>query len=101
MVNCFEQKGLGDRGIEINNIKIDKTGLLICVGIMYIYIYIYIYIYLYVIQFHTGYYIYVLFTTGAADVLYQHMQTRAEGESLYIRYNTDANVVNGFKNRYA
>jgi hypothetical protein len=24
--------------------------------------------------------------------------TRAEGESLYIRYNTDANVVNGLKN---
>jgi hypothetical protein len=23
------------------------------------------------------------------------IQTRAEGESLYIRYNTDANVVNG------
>ena len=26
------------------------------------------------------------------------IQTRAEGESLYIRYNTDANVVNNFKN---
>ena len=26
------------------------------------------------------------------------IQTRAEGESLYIRYNTDANVVNGLKN---
>jgi hypothetical protein len=25
-------------------------------------------------------------------------QTRAEGESLYIRYNTDANVVNDLKN---
>ena len=25
------------------------------------------------------------------------IQTRAEGESLYIRYNTDANVVNNFK----
>ena len=25
-------------------------------------------------------------------------QTRAEGESLYIRYNTDANVVNNLKN---
>jgi hypothetical protein len=24
--------------------------------------------------------------------------TRAKGESLYIRYNTDANVVNGLKN---
>ena len=23
---------------------------------------------------------------------------RAEGESLYVRYNTDANVVNGLKN---
>ena len=23
------------------------------------------------------------------------IQTRAEGESLYIQYNTDANVVNG------
>jgi hypothetical protein len=29
------------------------------------------------------------------------IQTRAEGESLYIRYNTDANVVNNLKNRYA
>jgi hypothetical protein len=27
-----------------------------------------------------------------------NIQTRAEGESLYIRYNTDANVVNGLKN---
>ena len=26
------------------------------------------------------------------------IQTRAEGESLYTRYNTDANVVNGLKN---
>jgi hypothetical protein len=26
------------------------------------------------------------------------IQTRAEGESLYIRYNTDATVVNGLKN---
>jgi hypothetical protein len=26
------------------------------------------------------------------------IQTRAEGDSLYIRYNTDANVVNGLKN---
>ena len=25
-------------------------------------------------------------------MLYGQMQTRAEGESLYIRYNTDANV---------
>jgi hypothetical protein len=36
--------------------------------------------------------LYVMFTTWAA-VLY-----RAEGESLYIRYNTDANVVNNLKN---
>ena len=27
--------------------------------------------------------------------LYRQIQTRAEGESLYVRYNTDANVVNG------
>jgi hypothetical protein len=26
------------------------------------------------------------------------IQTRAEGERLYIRYNTDANVVNDLKN---
>jgi hypothetical protein len=26
------------------------------------------------------------------------VQTLAEGESLYIRYNTDANVVNDLKN---
>jgi hypothetical protein len=26
------------------------------------------------------------------------IQSRAEGESLYIRYNTDTNVVNGLKN---
>ena len=26
------------------------------------------------------------------------IQTRAEGESWYIRYNTDANVVNDLKN---
>ena len=31
-------------------------------------------------------------------MVYRQIQTRAEGESLYIRYNTDANVVNGLKN---
>ena len=31
-------------------------------------------------------------------MLYWQIQTRAEGESLYVRYNTDANVVNGLKN---
>ena len=30
-------------------------------------------------------------------MLYRQIQTRAEGESLYVRYNTDANVVNGLK----
>ena len=36
--------------------------------------------------------VYVIYTTWAA-VLYRQMQTRAEGESLHIRCNTDANVV--------
>ena len=31
-------------------------------------------------------------------MLYRQIQTRGEGESLYVRYNTDANVVNGLKN---
>ena len=31
-------------------------------------------------------------------MLYRQIQTRAEGESLYVRYSTDANVVNGLKN---
>ena len=31
-------------------------------------------------------------------MLYWQIQTRAEGESLYVRYNTDTNVVNSFKN---
>ena len=31
-------------------------------------------------------------------MLYRQIQTRAQGESLYVRYNTDANVVNGLKN---
>ena len=31
-------------------------------------------------------------------MLYRQIQTRTEGESLYVRYNTDANVVNGLKN---
>ena len=31
-------------------------------------------------------------------MLYRQIQTRAEGESFYVRYNTDANVVNGLKN---
>ena len=31
-------------------------------------------------------------------MLYRQIRTRAEGESLYVRYNTDANVVNGLKN---
>ena len=31
-------------------------------------------------------------------MLYRQIQTRAEGESLYFQYNTDANVVNGLKN---
>ena len=31
-------------------------------------------------------------------VLYHILFSLAEGESLYIRYNTDANVVNNLKN---
>ena len=31
-------------------------------------------------------------------MLHRQIQTRAEGKSLYVRYNTDANVVNGLKN---
>ena len=31
-------------------------------------------------------------------MLYRQIQTQAEGKSLYVRYNTDANVVNGLKN---
>ena len=31
-------------------------------------------------------------------MLYRQIQARAEGKSLYVRYNTDANVVNGLKN---
>jgi hypothetical protein len=43
--------------------------------------------------------IYVLFTTWAAVLYRIYIQTRAEGESLYIWYtNTDANVVNDLKN---
>ena len=49
------------------------------------------------VPFFWGHPVYVLFTTWAA-VLYRQIQTRAEGESLYVRYNTDANVVNGLKN---
>ena len=41
--------------------------------------------------------VHVQFTTWTA-VLYRQIQTRAEGDSLYIRYNTDVNVVNGLKN---
>jgi hypothetical protein len=39
----------------------------------------------------------VLDKTWAAD-LYLHIQTRAEGESLYIRYRSDANVLSYLKN---
>ena len=31
-------------------------------------------------------------------MLCRQTQTRAKVESLYVRYNTDANVVNGLKN---
>ena len=31
-------------------------------------------------------------------MLYRQIQTRAEGKSFYVRYNMDANVVNGLKN---
>ena len=31
-------------------------------------------------------------------MLYRQIQTRAEGEGFYVRYNTDANAVNGLKN---
>ena len=43
---------------------------------MYIYIYIYI------------------CTIYKSGRVVSDIQTRAEGESLYVRYNTDANVVN-------
>jgi hypothetical protein len=48
---------------------------------IYLYIYIYIYIYIY-----------------ERGRVVSDIQTRAEGERLYIRYNTDANVVNDLKN---
>ena len=35
--------------------------------------------------------------SGRVVSLVSDIQTRAEGESLYIRYNTDANVVNDLK----
>ena len=31
-------------------------------------------------------------------MLYQQIQTRVKGESLYVRRNMDVNVVNGLKN---
>ena len=31
-------------------------------------------------------------------MLYRQIQTRVEGESLYVRYNTAAHFVNGLKN---
>ena len=45
-------------------------------------------------------YIYVCICTvyNMSGRVVSDIQTRAEGESLYIRYNTDANVVNGLKN---
>jgi hypothetical protein len=33
-----------------------------------------------------------------SGLIVSDIQTRAEGESLYIRYNTDANIVNNLKN---
>ena len=36
--------------------------------------------------------------SGRVVTVVSDIQTRAEGESLYIRYNTDANVVNDLKN---
>ena len=45
-------------------------------------------------------YIYVCICTvcNMSGRVVSDIQTRAEGESLYIRYNTDANVVNALKN---
>ena len=43
-----------------------------------------------------GYCMYTIYNMSGRVV--SDIQIRAEGESLYIRYNTDANVVNGLKN---
>jgi hypothetical protein len=41
---------------------------------------------------------YILDKTWAADLYLNDIQTRAEGESLYIRYRSDANVLAYLKN---
>ena len=51
-----------------------------------------VYIYIYIICFVVCT-VYIMSGRVVSDI-----QTRAEGESLYIRYNTDANVVNDLKN---
>ena len=43
-----------------------------------------------------GYFLSTIYNMSGRVV--SDIQTRAEGESLYIRYNTDANVVNDLKN---
>jgi hypothetical protein len=43
-------------------------------------------------------YIYICNVYNIRGRVVSDIQTRAEGESLYIRYNTDANVVNNLKN---
>jgi hypothetical protein len=49
----------------------------------------------------TFYYVCICTIYNMSGRVVSDIQTRAEGESLYIRYksyNTDANVVNGLKN---
>ena len=61
---------------------------------MYIYIHKYIlyiyYIYIYIIYIYI--YIYTIYNMSGRAI--SDIQARAEGERLYIRYSTDANVVN-------
>jgi hypothetical protein len=45
---------------------------------------------------HAPHYICTIYNMSGRVV--SDIQTRAEGESLYIRYNTDTNAVNGLKN---
>jgi hypothetical protein len=52
----------------------------------------------YIIIYYTIFYYFICNVYNMSGRVVSDIQTRAEGESFYTRYNTDANVVNNLKN---
>ena len=75
---------------------VDLAYIIVLISRLCWYYILYIIYYILCIMYYILYIICTIYNMSGRVV--SDIQTRAEGESLYIRYNTDANVVNDLKN---